>query len=163
MSKKENMQFKKAAQRVMGPTHKKKDTYILKLDNLLCDLSLFGGCKMMPMPVIAKNKKESDENKNSGWMSCHEFPNPCAYNMVVQYSALAPYMTEKLARTVVIYKDKENDKPVLMLFPTEAYVMPHINDDYEKHLNHASRRDLERQINMRKALIEKYLEASKQK
>jgi hypothetical protein len=61
-------------------------------------------------------------------------------------------LDKKTASTIIEYLDKDTNQPVLYVFPHGV----HINDGYEttyaKHLNHASRRDLDKQIKLRQEL-----------
>ncbi len=135
---------------------KKKNTYVLKLSGIMANPQLFQLCRTTPLPVITKNGAAA--TTPNGWVSGVPFPNPCAISMHAEYEKVLPYMGNKMASTVIEYLDKENGKPVLMLFPTTCHIFDGYEDDYMKHLNHASRRDFERQIKMREQCINKMLE-----
>lgn len=132
-------------------THKKKNTFVIRFSPLY-DATLFEGCKSTPLAVVKRNGVQVQNE--TGWLSCTEFPNPCAFHMAAEYKVLAPVMGPA-SRTITQYLDKETGKPVLMLFPTtDVYIYDGYEDDYLKHLNHASRRDFYHQVNKLSKLID---------
>ena len=146
--------------RNLKATHKKKNTMVIKYSPL-CDATLFGGRRNIPLAVVKRNgvpvQNESD------FMTLTEFPNPCAYNMAVEYKVLSPVMGE-LARTITEYLDKETGQPVLMLFPTtDVYVYDGFENNYMERLNHASRRDFYYQVNRLSQLIDTAIRNEMQK
>lgn len=145
-----------------GATHKKKNTYIVKVNNLMADTSAFGMCKNTPLPVVVLNGQRV-QNGTGAWMRGTNFPNPAAASMQAEFDVLKPVMGEKLASMIIEYLDKDTGRPVLTLFPTSAYVHDGYDEkDYMAHLNHASRQDLTHQLKIREQLIDKLIK-SKQK
>ena len=132
---------------------KKKNTYIIKFSSF-CDATLFSMCKTTPLGVITLNGREIQPN--SGWISCTEFPNPCATQMAAQQHLLSEALGTKTATTIIEYLDKETGKPVLQLYPNGVHIFDGYEENYAQHLNHASRRDLEKQFNLRKRLLDEY-------
>ena len=65
-----------------GATHKKKNTYIVKVNNLMADTSAFGMCQNTPLPVIVQNGQRV-QNGTGAWMRGTNFPNP-AYQSTVR-------------------------------------------------------------------------------
>lgn len=128
---------------------KKKNTYTIKFSPF-CDSTVFGLCRSTPLAVVTLNGKNV-QDVNSGFLSCTQFPNPFASNMQTVYATLVD-LDKKTASTIIEYLDKDTNQPVLYVFPHGV----HINDGYEKtyakHLNHASRRDLDKQIKLRQEL-----------
>ena len=110
-----------------GATHKKKNTYIVKVNNLMADTSAFGMCQNTPLPVIVQNGQRV-QNGTGAWMRGTNFPNPAAASMQAEFDVLKPVMGEKLASMIIEYLDKDTGRPVLTLFPTSVYV----HDGYEK-------------------------------
>lgn len=73
-----------------------------------------------------------------------------------QYKDFAPIMG-KLAQTIIEYLDKDTNETVAILFPTNEIMCREDYPDFEKRLNHASRKDLQYQMKLR----EKYLKRIK--
>ena len=144
-----------------GATHKKKNTYIVKVNNLMADTSAFGMCKNTPLPVVVLNGQRV-QNVTGAWMRGTNFPNPAAALMQAEFDSLKPFIGEKMASMIIEYLDKDTGRPVLTLFPTSAYVHDGYEKDYMAHLNHASRQDLTHQLKIREQLIDKLIK-SKQK
>ena len=165
--------------RKFGPTHKKKNTYVVAANGLLARLDVFAMCKNTPLPVVSINGVIQQEN--GGWVSSKDFPNPAASQMRQVYKVLQPYMGTEKASTVVEYLDKNTGEPVVTLFPHNmlilnkinkcSYVHIECNDDQKcmclpnlteqdgaefNKLNHASRQDLFSQIEMRQKFIRQY-------
>ncbi len=140
-----------AAQHKFKPTKKKKNTVVIRFSPLY-DATLFEGCQSTPLAVVKRNGVQVQNE--TGWMSCTNFPNPCAFNMAAEYKSLAPVMGP-LSRTITQYLDKDTGQPVLMLFPTtDVYIYDGYETDYLQHLNHASRRDFYNQVNKLSKLID---------
>lgn len=138
----------------MKPTHKKKNTFVVKFSPLY-DATLFQGCKSTPLAVVKQNG--ALVQNESSWLNATKFPNPCAYNMAAEYKVLAPVMGE-LASTITEYLDKETGQPVLMLFPTtDVYIFDGFEENYMTRLNHASRRDFYYRVQKLSGLIDKAL------
>lgn len=66
-------------------------------------------------------------------------------------------MGERMSATIIEYLDKDNGKPVIQLYPESSYVFEEYKHDYMSHLNHASRRDLLRQLALRDKKINDYI------
>lgn len=141
-----------------GATHKKKNTYIVKVNNLMADMSAFGMCQNTPLPVIVQNGKRV-QNGTGAWMRGTNFPNPAAASMQAEFDVLEPVMGEKLASMIIEYLDKDTGRPVLTLFPTSTYVHDGYEKNYMAHLNHASRQDLTHQLKIREQLIDKLIKS----
>ncbi len=141
-------------------TKKKKNTYVVKF-SAFANLDLFEHCEYTPLTVVNVNGRPV---KNmAGWIKATPFPNPCAHNMVSAYPKLKPIMGEKMACTIIEYLDKDTYEPVAMLFPTNEIICRTDLVDFMTRLNHATRRDLNRQIQIRDRIINKYQEQQKQK
>ena len=132
---------------------KKKNTYQVQFSPL-APLQCFSGCKTTPLAVIILNGKQI---QSGGWMSCTGFPNPGASDMAAKHTALREFMGEKLSTQIIEYLDKETGKPVVQIFPTLLHVFDGYEENYMLHLNHASRRDLQKQIALRERLINEFL------
>lgn len=141
-----------------GTTHKKKNTYIVKVNNLMADMSAFGMCQNTPLPVIVQNGQRV-QNGTGAWMRGTNFPNPAAASMQAEFDVLEPVMGEKLASMIIEYLDKDTGRPVLTLFPTSTYVHDGYEKNYMVHLNHASRQDLNHQLKIREQLIDKLIKS----
>lgn len=141
-----------------GATHKKKNTYIVKVNNLMADMSAFGMCQNTPLPVIVQNGQRV-QNGTGAWMRGTNFPNPAAASMQAEFDVLKPVMGEKLASMIIEYLDKDTGRPVLTLFPTSVYVHDGYEKNYMSHLNHASRQDLNHQLKIREQLIDKLIKS----
>lgn len=132
---------------------KKKNTYQVKFSPL-APLHYFSGCKTTPMAVIILNGKQI---QTDGWLKCTEFPNPGASDMVTKQNTLREIMGEKISTQIIEYLDKNTGKPVVQVFPEMMYVFDGYEQDYMQHLNHASRRDLNKQIALRERLINEFI------
>ncbi|MDE5615768.1 MAG: hypothetical protein K2I81_02970 [Alphaproteobacteria bacterium] len=60
-----------------------------------------------------------------------------------------------MATTIIEYLDKETNKPVATLFPTYLHIHDGYDNSFYTHLNHASRKDLQYQIMLRRKALEK--------
>lgn len=138
-------------QRTFGPTKKNKNTYIVQLNGLLCDTGLFAYCKSTPLAVVTKNGETQQDN--SGFMTCTQFANPGACEMQANYKKYEPYMGKKMASTIIEYLDYKTGKPVAVLYPDTLIALDGYESDFMSHLNHATRRDLNYQVNIRKAFL----------
>lgn len=155
-------------------SHKKKNTYIVAVSNIMADLSLFGLCQETPIAVVSLNGQKIQDT--TGFMKCTQFPNPVAANMQILYKKFAPVMGAQMACTIVEYLDKYTGKPVITLFPqNQAYFhgvkqtaqlsvtqeqegtclwLPDALAQQEvMKLNHASRADLFKQIQKRQNML----------
>ena len=61
-----------------------------------------------------------------------------------------------VANTIIEYLDKDTGQLVITLFPHGGVTEDKYDEDYEQHLNHATRQDLKRQIELRRKLWEQY-------
>ncbi len=132
---------------------KLKNNYVIDLNNVYSVSIFFEFCSETPMHVIAKNGEQII--KKSDFNELKWFPNPGAHEMVKFYDLNKGTMGEKLASTIIEYLDKNTKEPCMWLFPNNSVSVAckyHKDVDISKLLNHASRRDLERQINMRMVL-----------
>ncbi len=131
--------------------HKKKNTYIVRLNGMLMDSSLHSMCQTTPLPVVLKNGEP--QSQDGGWIKCTQFPNPPAAKMQAQYNILQSYMTDRMACTIIEYLDKYTGEPVAFIFPTGEYIPAKYKDTYMSKMNHATRRDFNRQLKLRKAAM----------
>lgn len=132
---------------------KKKNTYTVTFD-VLCSPELFDLCKETPLPIILING--TPQTINDDWLKAKEFPNPCASDMVKTHKIISKIMGPKISCQIIEYLDKETGSPVLQLYPKTMYVFNGYEENYMSHLNHASRRDLKKQIALRKRLISEF-------
>lgn len=137
---------------------KKKNTYQIKFSPFAQD-DLFSLCKNTPLAVVVLNGKQVQ--KNDGWLSCTEFPNPCASDMAQKHKVLSEILGPKLSCQIIEYLDKETGKPVVQIYPESMYVFDEYNDNYMQRLNHASRQDMQHQISLRVKLINDFIEKNK--
>lgn len=134
----------------------KKLTYRVKLNNSFMPLSLFQQCRTTPMRVISVNGKEL--LSTTAFNNLTHFPNPAANYMVESYEEARKIMGEKLATTIVEYKDKVTGKTALTLFPCNETI-PSLDSNILDRLNHDSRKDLDYQISLRAKICNKYLQS----
>lgn len=146
------------AQPTIAPDHiskKKKNTYTITF-NVLCQLELFCMCRNTPLPVITLNGQS--QGTDTGWLSSKEFPNPCATRMVTNQHLLAKALGTKISTQIIEYLDKETGKPIIQVYPDSIHIFDGYEENYMQHLNHASRRDLAKQIALREKLINDFIE-----
>ena len=141
-------------------TKKKKNTYVVKISAVMANLSAFELCDSTPMAVVTINGKPV-QNASGAWMHCTPFPNPAASNMAKAFSKLEPLMGEKMASTIIEYLDKDTNDPVALLFPTNEIMCRNDLVDFMKRLNHASRHDLNRQMQIRERMMHQALTKQK--
>ncbi len=110
------------------------------------------------LPVISKNGVLSVGL--DGENTIMAFPNPGAHELVVNYELVGD-IDSKIAQTVIEYLDKVSGVPVLYVFPTMMYVCDDYRNTYWMHLNHASRRDLNYQLKLRRRIIERIFEKTR--
>ena len=130
----------------ISPNHiskKKKNTYVITF-NVMADNTLFALCTTTPLPVIEINGVKQEAS--GGLIKGLKFPNPCANDMVRSHDILREIMGDRISATIIEYLDKDTGKPVVQVYPEGWYVFDNYSTDYITHLNHASRRDLKRQI-----------------
>lgn len=138
---------------------KKKNTYIIALSGAMVNLSYFRLCSTTPLAIVELNGK-TVQNPESGFMHCTEFPNPFASEMQSVYKQMKEF-DNKIATTIIEYLDKYTNQPVLYIFPHGVHVNDGYEETYAEHLNHASRRDLEKQIKLRQELLSRISEKQK--
>ncbi len=136
---------------------KQKNTYILSF-NTLINKGIFSMCKATPVPLIYINGEKQESN--TGWIKTKDFPNPSANEMAQRYIENAQKMGDKIATTVIEYLDKDTKQPVLQLYPTTIHIFSGYEQNYKSHLNHATRRDLDKEIKKR-VFIDKYINRMK--
>ncbi len=132
-------------------SHKKKNTYVIKIDGVMTNSGVFAQLPMAPLPIFKKNGKKLN---NGDWMETKEFPNPMATEIRVNYPLFASTIGNNAAVTIVEFLDKQNAAPVALMFPDGTV---YIHDGYEKNfrraMNHATRRDFDRQLQKRAAAM----------
>lgn len=137
---------------------KKKNTYQIQFSPL-APMHMFCLCDKTPLAVVILNGQQVQPN--TGWLSCTEFPNPCASDMSKKHSVLSEILGPKLSCQIIEYLDKETGKPVVQIYPESMYVFDEYNDNYMQRLNHASRQDMQHQISLRVKLINDFIEKNK--
>lgn len=134
-------------------SHKKKNTYVVRLNTEFNIPAFWEEFSKSPLTVLVKNGEIVQEI--GSYMRCTKFPNPGAIQMHREYRYLAK-VDKKLASTVVEYLDKDTGAPVALLYPTDLYVYEEYRDnDFLAHLNHASRQDFARQMDLRTKMLDK--------
>ena len=141
-------------------SQKKKNTYQVKFSPLM-PAYLFELCSHPPLGVVVLNGKQNQDS--TGWISTTNFPHPGAADMAKKQTVLREIMGEKIATQIVEYLDKETGKPVLQIYPEMMYVFDGYENNYMSRLNHASRRDLNKQIALRERLISEFMTKQTQK
>ena len=138
----------------MAKSKKKKNTYQVQF-SLFTPNPQYENTKTVPLPVKFLNGIQ--QQLDTKWIVFKEFHNPCAYLMTVNFPDLRSIMGAKISTTIIEYLDKSTGEPVLQLYPDMIHVFDGYESDYMSHLNHASRRDLDRQISLRDRLISEYM------
>lgn len=139
---------------------KKKNTYTIAFSPFY-DESLFCLCPTTPLGVKTLNGVE--QSSSTGWISCTRFPNPEAIEFAKGQPQFKEILGEKIATTIIEYLDKETGEPVVQLYPNIIYIFDKYENNYMERLNHATRRDLLKQIELRKRLHAEYLARQNQK
>ncbi len=131
---------------------KKKNTYTIACNEMI-DMGLFAFRKYTPMPLITVNGQK--QVSNAGWIKSKEFPNPHANEMATAYKRTIDIMGAKIATTIIEYLDKTTNMPVIQLYPNaQTYIFPQYKTvNYKEHLNHATRRDLQHEIEKRLVIL----------
>ncbi len=81
-----------------------------------------------------------------------------------EYNEIVPYFGSDLARTVIEYLDKDTGKPVILLFPTTIHIFDGYNEkNYIQHLSRRAQNDFYRQMEIRTAMIDKYIQETMHK
>lgn len=139
-------------------TSKKKDTYTLKLDNVMMDINMFSLCKEAPLGVTKLNGKPHGDI-DSGFVTCVLFENPFAVETGRDFKQNKEIFGEKIASTIIKYhawNAKQGDKPVITLYPAMLGYEGETVEDALSKLNHATRRDCLYQIKLRENLYRQY-------
>lgn len=131
---------------------KKKNTYTIAFSEI-APKNVFQLCRETPLGIIKKNGKQIQ--KQTDWLTCTPFPNPAACEMETVYRGVKNIIGETIATTIIEYLDKETGEPVCQLYPHTLHIFDGYKKTYMKHLNHASRRDLQHQIKIRQELLSK--------
>lgn len=139
-------------------SQKKKNTYQIRFSHF-CDLTLFELCRNTPMGVATLNGKPTCQTND--WIHCTEFPNPCACDMAKKKDVLREIMGPKISTQIIEYLDKETGEPVIQVYPHMLHVFDKYEENYMERLNHASRRDLSKQIALREKLISDFMARQK--
>ena len=134
---------------------KKKNTYTIAFSSLM-PYSAFCMCKKTPLAIITKNGTQTQST--GGWMHATEFPNPLAGEMGSKHTMFKDILGEKISCEIIEYLDKTTNEPVALLFPHGIYVFDKFGQNYMSHLNHASRRDLEKRMDLREKLFEQFMQ-----
>lgn len=128
----------------------KKSTYVIDIEKLHPHFYDFHSSKKeMPLPLLSLNGQILPQDGFS--IPTKMFPNPQTQEMIYNFNENKSSRTE-LSLTIVEYCTIQN-KPVAYLFPngSVSYTITRPNANIRKALN----RDLTRQINIRKSLIER--------
>ena len=75
---------------------------------------------------------------------------------------LAKALGTKISTQIIEYLDKNTGKPVVQVYPDSVHIFDGYEENYMSHLNHATRRDLEKQIALRERLINEFIAKQKQ-
>ena len=129
---------------------KKKNTYTVVFSSFT-PTHLFVMCQETPLGLATENGKQL--STDGGWIRCKQFPNPAAAEMARDYPRFREIMGEKLSTTIIEYLDKYTGKPVVQVYPNMVYLFDGYEQDFKSHLNHASRRDFEHQLALRKKIF----------
>lgn len=130
---------------------KKKNTYTVDF-NIMIDFGLFANCKTTPVPITHINGQKT--NTTIGFKRAHQFPNPQANDMLV-FHGYYDKTQNKTSSTIIEYLDKHTMKPVVYVFPNDIYICTENKSEFLQHLNHATKRDFIRQLQIRKLIKEK--------
>ena len=141
------------AAREFGKTKKKKNTIIVEMSQFN-NPAYFSLCKRTPLRAIKVNGEELKQ-PDTDWVNTMLFPNPCAAEMK-NISEQLSKVDSVVANTIIEYLDKDTGELVITLFPHGGVTEDKYDEDYEQHLNHATRQDLKRQIELRRKLWEQY-------
>ncbi len=139
---------------------KKKNTYTIAFSPFY-DETMFSLCPKTPLGVKTLNGKE--QSTSSGWISCQEFPNPEAIEFAKGQPKFKEILGDRIATTIIEYLDKKTGEPVVLLYPNIIYIFDKYENDYMEHMNHATRRDLLKQIKLRERLYNEYCARQNQK
>lgn len=132
---------------------KKKNTYVVDVDGML-DITLWSLCRQSPYMVTTLNGQPVQYD--SACRNLTFFPNPGAHNMALLRRELREIMGNKMSCTIVTYLDKKTGAPVVTLFPTTELVVHGAEDGFMQRLNHASRKDLKYQLELRSRMIDEW-------
>ena len=136
---------------------KKKNTYEIALSQFI-NYELFLLCKTTPLAIACEN---GARQKPGDWLKSKQFPTECTIDITHMPDGLRKKLGQKLSTTIIEYLDMKTGEPVAQLYPTTLYVFDKYETDYLSHLNHATRRDLTQQMDMRAKLLREYYVHSK--
>lgn len=130
-------------------SHKKKNTYIACFQKMTIP-----GVFELSKCTINGTKQETC----TGWLPAQQFPIPCANRAVLNFAKAKEQMGEKLASTIIEYLDKYTLEPVAYIFPDEVYICDGYKEEKNKmyfldRLNHATKRDFIREMELRKRIL----------
>ena len=131
---------------------KRKDTYIVT-KNVMLNYNCFAFCQEVPLAIKVKN----GVIEQSDWKPCKHFPVKPALHTMNNLPEFIKIFGEKIATTIIEYHDKDTNMPVVQLYPDRLYVFDGFEDNFEQHLNHATRQDLKYQKALRQNLLNKYV------
>jgi hypothetical protein len=144
------------AEKTFKNTHKLKNTYVVRVNNVLIDYSVFDMCQTVPMAL----RRNNGEVFNDGWLPAHQFPIEIARD-VVSMSKSKP--NDEMSATVIEYMDKHNRKPFVYLGPQIVCFINDIPDGVEmgadlrdyvrQHMNRSTFLDFIYQMKLRGAEI----------
>ena len=83
--------------------------------------------------------------------------------MAANQRFLSEALGSKISTQIIEYLDKATGKPVIQVYPDSFYIFDGYEENCMAHLNHASRRDLNKQIELRKKLLSQYMAQKNQK
>ena len=81
--------------------------------------------------------------------------------MAKKKDVLREIMGPKISTQIIEYLDKETGEPVIQVYPHMLHVFDKYKENYMERLNHASRRDLSKQIALREKLISDFMARQK--
>lgn len=129
---------------------KKKNTYIVNFCKNI-DYKISDSNPTTPLTIIEINGKKQSSSTQI------KFPAPSANEMIAGHEILCEVMGEKISATIIEYLDKATNRPVVQVYPEGWYVFDIYSTDFMSHLNHASRRDLKKQLKLREQKINDYI------
>ena len=130
-----------------------KNTYVFEINHNVAGRFERGLFNPAELAVVRKNGEHTYSQKNiltDGTVDASHM-----HNMIQCYDMLEPHMGI-IAATAIEYLDKDTGNPVIILFPASAHICrEYDHKTYSNHLNHAARRDLAYQIQLRNIMIER--------
>ena len=118
--------------------------------------------KDTPLPLKSINGDEIYNNtrpiySGSGLYRCARFPTPFAIRMVEKEIHFIRVFGTEISKQIIEYLDKATGEPVVQVYPDSVHIFDGYEENYMSHLNHATRRDLEKQIALRERLINEFI------